>query len=133
MRHLTLGEVLELHSRIIANWGGAPDILDLRALESAVFQPRTAFGGSDFYPGVAAKAAALCFSLIRNYPFADGHRHVAHAAMETFLVLNGCEIDASVEEQERVVLAMASGDLSRDGLLEWVKGHIRPTSSGDCS
>ena len=124
MRHLTLGEVLELHRRIIANWGGAPDILDLRALESAVFQPRTAFGGSDFYPGVAAKAAALCFSLIRNHPFMDGNKRAGHAAMETFLVLNGYEINASVEEQEQVVMAVASGDLSRDSLIEWLRAHI---------
>lgn len=67
MRYLTLGEVLELHRRIIARWGGAADVLDLRALESAVFQPRMSFGGTDLYPDAAAKAAALCFSLIRNY------------------------------------------------------------------
>lgn len=124
MRYLALGEVLELHRHILTYWGGVAEVLDLRALESAVFQPRMAFGGSDLYPDVAAKAAALCFSLIRNHPFADGHAHAAHAAMETFLVLNGYEIDASVDEQERIILAMASGDLPRDGLVEWLKQHI---------
>jgi death-on-curing protein len=124
MRYLTLGEVLELHRRIILRWGGAAGVLDLRALESAVAQPRLAFGGSDLYPGVAAKAAALCFSLTRNHPFLDGNEPVSHAAMETFLVLNGYEIDASVEEQKQVILRVASGDLSRDSLIEWVKGQI---------
>ena len=124
MRYLTLGEVLELHRHIIESWGGAEGILDLRALESAVAQPRMSFGGSDLYPDVAAKAVALCFSLIRNHPFADGNKRVGHAAMETFLVLNGYEIGASVDEQERVILAVASGDLSRDGLVEWLREHI---------
>lgn len=44
--------------------------------------------------------------------------------METFLVLNGYEIDAPVEEQERVILAVTSGALSRDSLVDWLKEHI---------
>ncbi len=65
MRYLTLGEVLELHHRIILRWGGASRIRDLGALESAVAQPRMTIGGSDLYIDIAAKAAALCLSLIR--------------------------------------------------------------------
>ena len=59
MRYLTLAEVLELHRRIIQQSGGAPGVRDLGALESAVAQPRMTFGGSDLYPGIVEKAAAL--------------------------------------------------------------------------
>ena len=31
--------------------------------------------------------------------------------MEVFLLLNDCEIQASVEEQERIVLQVASGEM----------------------
>jgi death-on-curing protein len=31
-----------------------------------------------------------------NHPFVDGNKRTGHAAMETFLVLNGLEISASV-------------------------------------
>jgi len=65
--------------------------------------------GSDLYPTLAEKAAALCFSLVGNHPFVDGNKRVGHATMETFLVLNGTEIDASVGEQERVMLDLAAG------------------------
>jgi len=34
-----------------------------------------------------------------NHPFADGNKRVGHAAMETFLILNGYEIEAPVDEQ----------------------------------
>jgi prophage maintenance system killer protein len=34
----------------------------------------------------------LCFSLVMNHPFVDGNKRIGHAAMETFLVLNGCSI-----------------------------------------
>ena len=44
--------------------------------------------------------------------------------METFLVLNSYEIDASVDEQERVVLQVASGELERDKFTEWIRVRI---------
>ena len=124
MRYLTLGEVLELHHCIILRWGGASRIRDLGALESAVAQPRMTFGGSDLYSDIAAKAAALCLSLIQNHPFVDGNKRVGHAAMEAFLLLNGCEIQAPAGEQEQVVLSVASGNLSRDYLAVWLREHV---------
>jgi len=125
VRYLSLGEVLDLHRRIVARWGGAAGIRDLGALESAIAQPRMTFGGSDLYPDVVEKAAALCFSLIQNHPFVDGNKRVGHAAMETFLVLNGYEIHASVDDQERAMLAVAGGTLSRSGLTEWLRDCVR--------
>ncbi len=124
MRYLTLGEVLDLHRRILLRSGGAGGIRDLGALESAVAQPRMTFGGTELYIDMAAKAAALCFSLIQNHPFVDGNKRVGHAAMETFLVLNGFEITATLDEQERVMLAVASGSGSRDDLAEWLREHM---------
>ena len=82
------------------------------------------FEGKDLYPSVAAKAAALGFSLIRNHPFIDGNKRVGHAAMELFLVLNGHEIEASVDEQEAVILDVASGDMEREEFLNWLEHHI---------
>ena len=46
----------------------------------------------------------------------DLHR----AATETFLILNGSEIDASVDEQERLMLDLASGRLTREQLAAWL-------------
>ncbi len=110
MRFLTLIEVLELHRRIIEKSDGASGIRDVGLLESAIAQPRMTFGGEDLYPSLLEKAAALGFSIIVNHPFVDGNKRTGHAAVETFLVLNGMEINASVDEQERVVLAIAIMD-----------------------
>jgi death-on-curing protein len=56
-----------------------------------------------------------------NHPFVDGNKRTGHAATETFLVLNGLEISSSVDEQERLVLAIASGELEREALVEWLQ------------
>ena len=89
MHFLTLIEVLELHRKVIKQSGGAFGIRDIGLLESAIVQPRMTFGGEDLYPSLLEKAAALGFSIIMNHPFVDGNKRIGHAAMETFLVMNG--------------------------------------------
>lgn len=89
MRYLTLVEVLELHRRIIEQSGGALGVRDFGLLESAIAQPQMAFGGDDLYPSLTEKSAALGFSIIMNHPFVDGNKRTGHAAVETFLVMNG--------------------------------------------
>lgn len=125
MRYLTLAEVLELHRRVIAQSGGADGVRDLGAVESAVAQPQMTFGGDELYPDVESKVAALCFSLVMNHPFMDGNKRTGHAALETFLVLNGYEFVADVDDAERHILSLAAGELSRDELTAWVKGRVR--------
>ncbi len=73
------------------------------------------------YPSLLEKPAALGFSIIMNHPFVDGNKRVGHAALETFLILNGSEISASVDEQENVLLALASGEMSREIFIEWLQ------------
>ena len=126
MRYLALSEVVELHRRLLEATGGAVGIRDLGALESAVAQPKMTVAGSDLYPSLAEKAAARCFSLVANDPFVDGNKRVGHAAMETFLVVNGAEIDARLEEQERVMLELAAGRINRGQLANWLGQHLKP-------
>jgi death on curing protein len=126
MRHLRLGEVLELHRRLIATSGGSPGLRDLRLLEGSLSQLRQTFSGLDLYPTLIEKAAVLGFSLIKNHPFVDGNKRVGHAALEVMLMLNGYELTASKESTEAVVLAVASGTLDRQGFTEWVREQIKP-------
>jgi death-on-curing protein len=125
MRYLTLGEVVDLHRAVHEATGGAAGIRDLGALESALAQPRASFGGVDLHASLADKAAALCFSLVNNHAFIDGNKRIGHAATETFLILNGSEIDALVDEQERMMLDLASGRLTREQLVTWLLAHLR--------
>ena len=124
-RDLSLEEVLELHRLVLEQSGGLGGVRDLGASESALAQPRMAFDGQELYPGLAEKAAALGFSLVCNHPFVDGNKRVGHFAMETFLVLNGVELAAGIDEQEQVVLRLAAGRLKREEFTEWVRSHLR--------
>jgi death on curing protein len=126
IRYLTLVEVIELHSGILAQVAGSGGIRDLGALESAISQPRMTFGGAELYPTIIEKASALGFSIVMNHPFVDGNKRAGHAAMETFMVLNRLEIKAVVDEQERVILALAAGELDRDAFTNWLRQSVEP-------
>ncbi len=129
MRYLSIEEIVELHRRILAQSGGAAGVRDWPALESSVGQPLQTFGGEDLYPSVVAKSAALGFFLISNHPFVDGNKRIGHAALEVTLIMNGAELNASVEEQEEVILGVASGEISHEQFAEWVEGHITATGA----
>jgi death-on-curing protein len=124
MRYLSLQEVISLHSLLITQSGGSSGLRDRGALESAVAQPEASFGGQDLYPDLASKAAALAHSLIQNHPFVDGNKRIGQGAMEVFLLLNGHEIDASVDEQEKIIIDVASGKVTRVELSEWISDHM---------
>ena len=123
--YLTLSEVLDLHRLILEQSGGAAGVRDLGALKSAIAQPCMTFGGEDLYPTIIDKAALLGFSLVMNHPFVDGNKRVGHAAMEVFLVMNGLEIVASIDEQEAVILSLASGTLEREEFTQWLNSRVK--------
>lgn len=104
IRYLTLNDILTIYQRIMDQSGGIAGVQHLSALESTLAQPRLTFDGQDLYPTIPEKAAALGFALIRNHPFIDGNKRVGHASMEIFLVVNGFEINAAIDEQERIIL-----------------------------
>jgi death-on-curing protein len=106
--------------------GGAVGILSLEGLESSLAQPRMTFGEQELYPTIAAKASAMGFSLAKNHPFVDGNKRTGHAAIEVFLLLNGYELQAPVDEQERVILQVASGELERGTFTDWISARIVP-------
>lgn len=124
MRFLSLEEVYALQARAISEKGGRPGVRDAGAIEAAVAQPQMTYGREDIYRTLADKAAALGFSLIKNHAFVDGNKRVGHAAMETFLVLNGCELVGDVDEHEQIILALAASEIDRDKFAEWVRAHV---------
>jgi death-on-curing protein len=126
MKLLTLEQVLILHQRIIEQSGGSIGIRDKGILESALAQPYMTYGGQELYPTLIEKVAALGFSLINNHPFVDGNKRIGHVAIEVTLLMNGYEIQAEVDTQETVILAVAASEMSRESFLEWLQNHVVP-------
>ena len=129
MRYLTRKQAITLYLNMMAQTGGSAGIRDLGALEAALAQPHMTFGGEDLYPTLAEKAAALGFSLVMNHPFVDGNKRAGQLMMEQFLALNGYEMDSPVDEQERVILRLAAGEVRPRGVGS-VAGGASQTCTG---
>ncbi|MFO0798106.1 MAG: type II toxin-antitoxin system death-on-curing family toxin [Gemmataceae bacterium] len=126
MTYLSTDEVIRLHELVIRRSGGSAGVRDHGLVDSAVGQPRAGFSGHEFYPTLPEKAAALGYSLAMNHAFVDGNKRIAHAALELFLVMNGHELDAEVDEQEATFLALAAGQLAKPDFFDWVRAHVVP-------
>ncbi len=124
MQLLTLDQLIKLHKRVIEQSGGAIGIRNQEGLESALAQPRMTYADHELYPTLVEKVAALGFSLINNHPFVDGNKRIGHAALEVTLLMNGYEIQADVDSQEAVILAVAASKMNRQDFLDWLQEHV---------
>ena len=108
VRRVTAAEAAAVHDATIRMLGGAGGVRDEGALESALAQPSRAFGGEDLYPGVADKAARLCFGIVAGHPFVDGNKRTGAALLGTFLRANG--VAFAHREVLDAILRVASGE-----------------------
>jgi death on curing protein len=114
--------VVAIHSDQIREHGGSLGVRDKGLLESALDRPRNRFNyESD--SDLRALAAAYGFGIAKNHPFVDGNKRVAFQAMYVFLGINGVTITADEEEVVRLVLALASGELSESDLGVWLRNN----------
>lgn len=120
---LSAEQVLFIHSRLVAETGGTHGVRDLSMLLSALGRPLASFGGSDLYPNLFSKAAALLDSLIRNHPFVDGNKRTAISAAGIFLRLNGYHLRVDPAEMVRFSLACAQSQMPLDQIEDWLRVH----------
>lgn len=113
-------KVLLLHKLITEETGGDPNIRDFALLESALESAFQTFGGNELYPSKEEKGARLGYALISNHAFVDGNKRIGMYVMMTFLEVNGIKIDPTVDDVARVGLAVASGEMKYDDLLDWI-------------
>ena len=123
MIRMTAERILLLHQLMIEQTGGSDGLRDMGLLESAVENVYGSFGGQELYPGKEEKAARLAYALISNHAFVDGNKRIGMYAMLTFLEANGIEMDCTNQEVVYVGMAIASGKMSYEDVLSWIREH----------
>ena len=89
MIKMTKEQILLLHTQLIEATGGSDGIRDANLLESALESPFQSYSGEELYPSIQAKAARLCYGLVKNHAMIDGNKRIGVHAMLVFLTLNG--------------------------------------------
>jgi death on curing protein len=107
--YLTLPELLHVAERAL---GSEPQIRDAGLLESALARPQATAFGSDAYPDLDTKAAAMLHSLARNHGLVDGNKRLALAGIIAFYGVNGRRLTLSNDEAYDLVIAVADGTLN---------------------
>ena len=112
-----------LHKMIAQETGGSIGIREEGLLESALEAAFATFGGQELYPTKEEKGARLGYNLISNHAFVDGNKRIGMYVMLTFLEVNGIHMDCTNEDVATAGLAVASGSMPYEALLEWVRQH----------
>lgn len=120
---LTKEQVLMLHKRLIETTGGSAGIRDEGMLDSALSNPFQSFSGESLYPSIQAKAAQLCYGLVKNHAMIDGNKRLGIHVMLVFLALNGYELEYTQKELSDTILALAAGKIGAENLLKWIIRH----------
>jgi death on curing protein len=119
--HLTVADVLGMHTVLMQRYGGALGVRDPGALEAALFRPQTGY-----YDDIVAEAAALMESLAINHPFVDGNKRIAFAAADVFLRINGWRLQQQPMQIYAEMMAMfESGTFDIAHLDPWLRRLAR--------
>lgn len=127
MRYLEIDEVLAIHDKVLQVGGGRGGIIDFTLLHSATARPKASFAGSDLYPSVFEKAAALAHSLIQNHPFADANKRTGFVSAVRFLYINGYRLNFTEKEVLGFVIKIQKKKLKLATISAWLKSHSRKT------
>lgn len=123
MIRITKEHILLLYKYLSEETGGSIGIRDEGLLDSALENAFTGFGEIEFYPSKEEKGARLGYSLINNHAFVDGNKRIGLYVMLSFLEMNGIKLSYTDSELVQIGLSLASGTMSYEELLSWVRNH----------
>ncbi|WP_018317798.1 type II toxin-antitoxin system death-on-curing family toxin [Bradyrhizobium sp. WSM2793] len=119
---LTRRIIVAIHDEQLAIHGGASGLRDEGMLESALDRPRNQWSSES--ADLPELAAAYAFGIARNHPFVDGNERTSLLALYTFLGVNGVGFVVSEAEAAAIILSLAAGEVSEEGLTRWIRDNL---------
>ena len=108
MIFLDLDDLFHIAERAL---GVPAQVGDVGLLLSALARPQATAIGTEAYPSIQAKAAALLHSLVRNHGLVDGNKRLALASVVAFYGMNGLRLTMTNDEAFELVTAVADASL----------------------
>ena len=126
---LDTDDLIELARRLL---GDPPPVRDVGLLTAAAARPQASAFGSDAYPDIWTKAAALLQSVVNNHALIDGNKRLGWLATAVFLELNGASVTAAHNDDVyELVMRVAAEEVSVEeiaDLLRELSQPLRPSS-----
>jgi death-on-curing protein len=117
-------DVLALHNRLLALYGGPTGLRDDALLQSAIARPRQLYAYLE-NAGIVDMATAYTAGIVRNHPFVDGNKRTGFVVGILFLELNGYRFTATEESAAQAVLELAAGTLDEAGFSAFLRSNIQ--------
>ena len=117
-------DVLALHNRLLALYGGPTGLRDDALLQSAIARPRQLYAYLE-NAGIVDMATAYTAGIVRNHPFVDGNKRTGFVVGVLFLELNGYRFTATEESAAQAVLELAAGTLDEAGFSAFLRSNIQ--------
>lgn len=119
MIYLTYPDLIHIAERAL---GHRAAVRETGLLEAAAARPQTSVFGTDAYPTLEEKVAALVHSLARNHALVDGNKRLALAGLIAFLGINGRRLALTNDEAYDLIIAVSTGELDDvSAIAEYVR------------
>jgi death on curing protein len=114
--------VIEIHDKLIDEYGGRKGLLSEGLLKSSLEMPKASFNGKDLHRTIFDKTAAYLFHIIQNHPFVDGNKRTASMIAMVFLASNYKKgfLIFDVEYQE-IILKVAQGLVTKKQIAQFFR------------
>ena len=121
-------DILVLHEKLLARFGGSSGIRDRNLLDSAIHRPMQMeiYGEKDIF----SMASALATGIIKNHPFLDGNKRTGFMSAYLFLEVNGNAFDEDEAVVVEKTLGLAAGEVSEADYAEWLRSSCRKKKKG---
>jgi len=122
--YLSLDEVLLLHKKEIARFGGSSGVRDNGLLLSALGQAELFLFGELVYKNAYEIAAMYVYHIIKNHPFIDGNKRTGILAGLVFLRINNLDLITNNEELYAFAMDIAASRITKDSVIEFFKHRV---------
>lgn len=102
---------------------------DLGLLEAAAHRPKAVVLGTEVYPTLWLKAAALLDSIVRTRPLAGGNWRLGWLAVVAMCDLNGWWVDAQDDFALELVRQVSRGDVEVPEVAHWLETWAKEKSA----
>jgi death on curing protein len=126
--YLDYDAAIEINAAIL---DGNAQLRDSSLLLSALARPEGSAFGSDAYPSIYEKSAALLESLSRNHPFVNGNKRTTLIATLLFLERHQIRPKWNPEEALQFILAVAQGQRTIAEIAEWLSNNTEPITPSE--
>lgn len=102
-------------------------VTNVSLAESALAAPFATYGGQDFYPEPAVRAAILCSRIVRNHALPDGNKRVGLVLMLAYLDEQGLSWHGPDQDEIADMIERLAGKeptVSEAEFTDWVCANV---------